>query len=149
MARKAKKLRQTRGHNRRHGNGKRCRGAGNRGGRGRAGCGKRAAHNKLKYLRNPELGRPGKHGFTSIEQRQGSKPYSINVEQLDKLAKKSGKFELNLHEMGYDKLLGSGRVTQKLTVHVASFSELAKTKIEAAGGKVICTAAAKSETSDE
>jgi large subunit ribosomal protein L15 len=137
MPRKEKKLRQTRGHNRRHGNGKRCRGSGNRGGRGRAGCGKRAAHNKLRYLTNPELGRPGKHGFTSIEQREGKKPLIINVEQLDKLAAKMGKTEMNLTEMGYDKLLGSGRVTQKLTVHIPIFSESAKAKIEAAGGKII------------
>jgi len=137
MSRKEKKLRQTRGHNRRHGGGKRCRGAGNRGGRGRAGCGKRAAQNKLKYLKNPELGRPGKHGFTSIEQREGKKPVIINVEQLDKLAVKLGKTEMNLTEMGYDKLLGSGRVTQKLTVHIPVFSESAKAKIEAAGGKIV------------
>jgi len=142
MARKGKKLRQTRGHNRRHGGGKRCRGAGNRGGRGRAGCGKRAAHNKLRYLSDPELGLPGKNGFTSIEQRKGNKARSINVEQLDKLAHKLGKTEFNLAEMGYEKILGSGKVTKALTVHVAFFSESAKTKIEAAGGKIVSHAAA-------
>ncbi|MDD5181560.1 MAG: uL15 family ribosomal protein [Candidatus Nanoarchaeia archaeon] len=136
MFRRQKKLRGTRGYKRRRGAKKRCRNAGNRGGRGRAGCGKRAAHNKLRYLSNPGLGLPGKHGFTSIEQREGKKPTILNVDQLDKLAVKLGKTELNLTEMGYNKLLGSGKVTQKLTVNVSTFSESAKTKIEAAGGKI-------------
>ncbi|MBR1660014.1 MAG: uL15 family ribosomal protein, partial [Oscillospiraceae bacterium] len=34
------------------------------------------------------------------------------------------------------KVLGKGELTKKLTVKAAAFSESAKTKIEAAGGKV-------------
>lgn len=137
MIRKQKKLRKTRGYKRKRGIGKRARGAGNRGGRGRAGLGKRAAQNKLKYLKNPELGRPGKHGFTSIKQRNMLHPKAINVEQLDKLASKTGQTEIDLVKLGYGKLLGSGKVNNKLIVHVPQFSETAKTKIESAGGKII------------
>jgi len=137
MIRKQKKIRKARAYNRRRGNGKRCRGAGNRGGRGRAGLGKRAAQNKLKYLRNPELGRPGSLGFTSVKQRKGFHPETINIDQLDKLASKTGQTEINLVELGYKKLLGSGKIKNKLTVHVPLFSKTAKEKLEAAGGKII------------
>jgi large subunit ribosomal protein L15 len=137
MKRTQKKLRKTRGYKRKRGNGKRCRGAGNRGGRGRAGLGKRAAQNKIKYLKDKKLGRPGSHGFISIKQRKDFHPETINVDKLDKFATKTGQTEVNLLKLGYKKLLGSGKVRNKIIVHVPQFSETAKQKIESAGGKII------------
>ena len=40
-------------------------------------------------------------------------------------------------ELGFDKVLGGGRVTQALNVTAAKFSESAKAKIAEAGGKAV------------
>jgi large subunit ribosomal protein L15 len=45
--------------------------------------------------------------------------------------------EINLTEMGYHKLLGSGLVTRKIKVNVPVATERAVEKITAAGGEVI------------
>ena len=137
VVRTQKKMRKARGYNRRRGNGKRCRGAGNRGGRGRAGLGKRAAHNRFKIIK--EEGHSnylGKNGFTSVKQVKKFHPTAINVDQVEKLAAKLGKTELNLAKLGFEKLLGNGKITTKLIINVPNFTESAKQKIEAAGGKI-------------
>ena len=43
---------------------------------------------------------------------------------------------INLTEMGYDKLLGSGRIDRALNITVGSASARAIEKVEAAGGSV-------------
>ena len=43
------------------------------------------------------------------------------------------------------KILGNGELTKKLTVRVNAFSESAKAKIEAAGGKVSSAVSAKTD----
>jgi large subunit ribosomal protein L15 len=47
------------------------------------------------------------------------------------------KFELNLSEMGIDKLLGGGIIDKSIVVRVGSASEKARKKIESLGGKII------------
>ena len=47
-----------------------------------------------------------------------------------------GTFEINLTKMGYDKLLGTGKVTKKLNIKIKSFSKSAAEKIKNAGGKI-------------
>jgi len=54
-----------------------------------------------------------------------------------KLEKKSGKVFLNLEELGYDKLLGMGKITQPVLVKVSSYSKTAVNKVEEAGGQVL------------
>jgi large subunit ribosomal protein L15 len=53
--------------------------------------------------------------------------------------KDSNKFdgEVNLIELGYHKLLGSGNISKKLNVKVKYSSKKATEKIEGAGGKVL------------
>ena len=51
--------------------------------------------------------------------------------------KKGDKTVVNLTEMGVDKLLGFGKVQQKLEIVVSETSETAKQKIEAAGGAIV------------
>ncbi|WP_202319362.1 uL15m family ribosomal protein [Archaeoglobus neptunius] len=54
------------------------------------------------------------------------------------LAEKDGDlFRIDLTELGYSKLLGSGRVTKKMEVRVFEATTKAVEKIEGAGGKVI------------
>jgi large subunit ribosomal protein L15 len=48
-----------------------------------------------------------------------------------------GKVVLDLTSLGYDKLLGGGKVTGAYAIKVAKVSESAKSKIEAAGGEVL------------
>jgi len=68
---------------------------------------------------------------------------TINVGELNDLVyrltsgKRRAKVTINLSELGYDKLLGKGRITIPVTVKVSSCSEIAARKIEAAGGQVI------------
>lgn len=83
----------------------------------------------------------GKKGFTPRGLKR--KTNVVNVGELDELAekvsaeKKEGKPLLDLEKLGYDKLLGMGRITRPVLVKVASFSETAAKKIEDAGGQVL------------
>lgn len=67
----------------------------------------------------------------------------LNVRDLDAAfarhgkAEPSGKVVLDLTSLGYDKLLGGGKVNGAFAVKVAKASEGAKQKITAAGGEVI------------
>lgn len=135
MKSKVKKIRKQRGH-RTHGWGspKKHRGAGSRGGRGNAGSKK---HKKVWVAKN-DPDRIGKRGFHSLRQKR-VKPRirAINLKDLDRIALKKGIKEINLKALGYDKLLGTGQVTQKLIVKADMFSPLAKEKLERTGGKLI------------
>ena len=75
----------------------------------------------------------GKHGFTS-PQSLHTNDNPINLITLDQLAKGS---EINLTELGYTKLLGTGKITKPLTIKVATFSKTAQEKVSQAGGKIV------------
>jgi large subunit ribosomal protein L15 len=67
----------------------------------------------------------------------------VNVRDLDAVfakhgkAESSGKVVLDLTSLGYDKLLGGGKISGAYTIKVAKVSENAKAKVAAAGGEVI------------
>ncbi|MBI2103027.1 uL15 family ribosomal protein [Candidatus Woesearchaeota archaeon] len=139
---KRKKVNRYRGHSN-HGGGarKKRRGAGSRGGRGMAGTGKRAGQKKA--------GMPlvlGKHGFRPLRTVSVERIISVGYftsEKVNRLlsegkAVKEGQFvSLDLGKLGYTKLLGTGKTTQKLKITVASCSKSAVEKIKAAGGDVV------------
>ena len=75
----------------------------------------------------------GKHGFTS-PQSLHTNDNPINLITLDQLVKGS---EINLTELGYTKLLGTGKITKPLTIKVATFSKTAQEKVSQAGGKIV------------
>ena len=126
-----KKVGKLRG-SRMHGKGiKKGRGAGNRGGRGMAGTGKRAAQKKPSILTQYGNAYFGKHGFTRPQKTQ-KKEKTLNLQALSKFSSSN----INLTELGYTKLLGSGSPNQAYTITVSSFSKKAKEKIEAAGGSI-------------
>jgi len=54
-----------------------------------------------------------------------------------KLEKKSGKVIVDLEGLGYDKLLGMGKITQPTVVKVSSCSKIAVKKVEESGGQVL------------
>ena len=117
------------------------RGAGNRGGRGRAGIN---AHHFVKWYK--EMGGPvfGKDGFYN---QTTTDVAAIDVGALDQIlpslvaqgiAKQEGDaVAINVADMGIEKVLGSGKVTKKINISASSFSENAKAKIEKMGGKAL------------
>jgi len=133
--RKKKVVRQRAGKTHGWGSKKKHRGAGNRGGRGNAGTGKRGDAKKPSI--NPKL-YFGRHGFHSIYKE---KTNVINVGQINanydtfKALEKQG--VLDLQALGYKKLLSTGKATQKLSMKIQEASKKAVEKIEKAGGKVI------------
>ena len=109
-----------------YGSKKKHRGKGSKGGKGYAGSHK---HHYIKIIKQ-EPGHFGRRGFSSLRKKASA----VNVGELEKL---SDKQEINLAEMGYQKLLGKGSVSRSITVTVDSASSIAKAKIEKAGGKLI------------
>lgn len=130
---KRKKVKKLRG-SKTHGWGamKKHRGAGNRGGRGMAGTGKRADQKKPSILKEYGNSYFGKRGFNIPPKIKKIKKV-INILELP------DRDNINLTELGYDKLLGKGEVTKKLKITVLYCSKKAKEKIEAKGGEVITT----------
>ena len=114
-------------------------GAGNRGGRGRAGTGKRADAKKPSYWTIPT----GKRGFTS---KNRMRLKAINImdvyANLDAWMEKghakkiSAGFEIDLKKAGYDKLLSTGYMKEKVFITTDFASKNAVEKIKAAGGEV-------------
>lgn len=119
------KVDRLRGH-RTHGKGntKNHRGAGSNGGRGRAGSFK---HKRGKFL-------PYVNCNTKIRLKAKTKLLEINLTNLEKLA--GNNREIDLKQLGFDKILGSGNIRKPLIIKNAKFTDTAKTKIEKAGGKV-------------
>ncbi|MBI2499254.1 uL15 family ribosomal protein [Candidatus Woesearchaeota archaeon] len=113
---------------------KKHRGAGNRGGRGLAGSGKKSDQLKPTIIKKFGLSNYfGKAGFKRPQKLVNKKIKTMNVGDLIKFNKP----EINLIELGFNKLLGEGKVTKKYTIKVESCSRLAKEKIENAGGSII------------
>ena len=109
---------------------KKRRGAGNRGGKGMAGSGKRADQKKTYILKHYGTKYFGKYGFHSVNKK------IIKIINLDELNNfKEG--EINLKELGYNKLLGRGKISKKIKVQVEYASKLVVEKIKEKGGEVI------------
>jgi len=132
-----------------HGRGKKGgRGKGLRGGRGNAGLHKHRFLTYIKYM----PGHFGRHGFKR-PQKMVAMPITINVCDIEEILDNPGRVEkmqtdgamtrendtvvLDLTKLGYDKLLGKGRVARPCRIIVESASPGAIEKIEGAGGKVV------------
>jgi len=122
-----------------YGSMKKNRGAGNRGGRGLAGTGKRADQKKPTILKLYGLAYFGKHGFKN-QRRVGKTRKILNISQVNKeLNKKEGNFYV-FDASKYDRILGTGDVKEKIKITCKSFSKLALDKIKKAGGEaIICS----------
>ena len=119
------KRRKIRGYRRGRGARKRKRGKGNKGGKGNAGIGKRGQQKTDRKI--------GKFGFNS----KIKKSNVITLRQLDNLVKKSNKKEIDLSEYGFEKLIGTGKITIPIKVKVKHVSKGAKEKIESIGGEIL------------
>jgi|SRR3989344_1162104 len=111
---------------------KKHRKAGNRGGHGMSGTGKRSDHKKTLILKKYGLDYFGKSGFKRpLKVLKNIK--TININDLIKFNMDI----IDLKKLGYDKLLGKGCIEKKVTVIVEKYSNNAKEKIEKIGGKVL------------
>ncbi|MDG6220465.1 MAG: uL15 family ribosomal protein [Candidatus Thermoplasmatota archaeon] len=118
-----------------HGAGKKGhRGAGKRGGKGNAGLHK----HRYTWTVDNDPDHFGRHGFKRPQKVLAREAIStINVRDLDIMAKANNLKEVNLAEMGIDKLLGSGKIEKPLKIIVDTASPKAVEKVEAAGGEVV------------
>ncbi len=114
------------------------RGAGNRGGRGRAG----QRDHRFSHFYLAGTLKNGKHGFI----RKNVVPVNVlDVGEIDQMAElllqegiarqEEDLVTLDAGALGIDKVLGGGRVTHKLNITAKAFSERAKAKIEEMGGR--------------
>jgi large subunit ribosomal protein L15 len=142
MPHKLRKTRKYRG-SRTHGWGQigQHRDHGKSGGRGKSGMHKGKWTYTVKY--EPEhFGDKGFKCPTGIGELK-----TINVGELDQLVDslkasdkvkfEDGKYIVNLAELGYEKLLGAGKVTKPLMVKATFYSDMASKKISDAGGRVV------------
>ncbi len=125
-----------------HGRGKKAgRGAGKRGGRGNAGLHKHKYIKLVKYMPDHF----GRHGFKRPQCVIGAK-LTINLfildEKIDQLLKEGNikkvknNYEIDLDKLGYDKLLGSGKITKPVNVTIKEATEKAISKVKNAGGNI-------------
>lgn len=122
---------------------KKRRGAGNRGGRGNAGSGKRADQKKPSYWNETDYF--GRHGF--VKKGLLKKTIYINLQTIEEnademvsenlISQEKDTYVIDGEKTGFTKVLGSGRLTKKLRITAEEFSENAKKKIAAAGGEAI------------
>jgi large subunit ribosomal protein L15 len=128
MTARKKNSRQRGSHTHGWGAKKKHRGAGSRGGRGMAGTGKRGDAKKPSILKTKKYF--GKHGFRPKGQKKQAR--CVNIQDVELM----GKENINLKELGYNKLLGKGRPTRKYSISVEYATQKSIQKIEKAGGSV-------------
>ena len=139
---KRKKNTRQRGH-KTHGWGakKKHRGKGHKGGAGMAGTGKRADSKKPSIWKERYF---GKFGFVSKTPK--IKIIAVNIgfieQHLNKflssnlIKKEDSYYSIELEKIGYNKLLGDGRVSMKFKIKTPYASKTAVEKIKEAGGEV-------------
>ncbi len=152
VVRRERKSRKLRGRSRTMGWGSvgQHRKSGSRGGKGAAGLGKHEWTWTIKYA--PDW--YGKRGFTPRRSKAGYHKSVVNVGDLAEIVERlkstgkakmeDGMVEVNLADMGVEKLLGEGEIMVPVKVIVGEASETAVKKIEEAGGKVVLLAKAQS-----
>lgn len=135
MSKRLKKAVRKRRGSRTHGYGRisQHRKGGSRGGKGAmTGGQKHLWIRTVKYFKDYY----GKHGFQRHKYIIKNLRI-INIGQLNELSKKLSKTDLNGLELGFDKVLGKGKLDGALNITALEFSKIAIKKIEAAGGKIV------------
>lgn len=118
-----------------YGSTKKHRGKGSRGGRGKAGLHKQ----KKTWMVVNDPDHYGKKGF-KIHPSAKKTIKSITLRDLDVIARKLKKTEINVSELGFDKVISKGKLTQPLSIKADKITEKARQRIEESGGKVITDA---------
>ena len=123
-----------------------------RGGFGNAG---RYRHKKSRLIRNKEfvhMHYVGKKGFISIPQRQ-REGKALNLRQLSAMVDRlvlekraqieDQKVTIDLGQLGFKKLLGTGSISRAVRVRVDQCSESALKKLKEAGGEALLSSHVK------
>ncbi len=129
VVRRRRKYRKKLGSRSYHGDTKNRRGKGIKGGRGRAGAWDHKKHMFLHEIL-------GKKGFKPPRKREER---VINLAKIDEIVN-SPEFKgntIDVTELGYTKVLGSGSLSKPVRVVARSFSERAREKIEKVGGEAV------------
>jgi len=123
---------------------KKHRGAGNRGGRGLAGTGKRADHKRQWAFKVFGKDYFGSKGFISKSRKHIN---SVTIEHIElklnylinkKIAiQEKDTITIDFKKTKFNKLLSTGTPTHKYTMKIPFFSARAKEKIEKAGGSIV------------
>jgi len=125
-----------------YGNAQKHRGAGSRGGRGNAGRGK---HKQVKlHIEHPKyFGKKGFKRHPSIIKDQKVLNLSDIEHMLEnwlkdgKAKKEKDIYIIDVTKLGFQKILGAGKISHAIHITAESFSKSAKGKIEKAGGKAV------------
>jgi large subunit ribosomal protein L15 len=131
------------------------RGGGRKGGRGNSGTGKRADTKLPSVWKIPDYF--GKHGFKKLSLSEKISPVNLsyfeeNAEKLiaEKLAEKKGDvYYIDAEKLGFNKVLGDGKLAKKLKITCKYFSKNAIEKVKAAGGEAIGTGKKESKETKE
>ena len=150
MAKKRKKA--SRRHGRKmgtsgHGARKKAKKSGHRGGKGMSGSGKRADHKKTLITKLYGGKYFGKQGITSRGTKI-NKTKKINLRDIEKNLENYGRktdkeYEINLKN---HKILGTGKVKNKLIIKANSASKLAIEEVKKAGGEIILNSSVNNKT---
>lgn len=147
-----KKNTRQRGH-KTHGWGakKKHRGKGHQGGAGMAGTGKRADSKKPSIWKDKRYF--GKYGFVSKTPKV--KINAVNVGYIEQhinkfisngsIKKENDIYSVELEKLGFNKLLGDGKVSLKFKINTLYASQKAVEKVKEAGGEVTGLAEAKEQ----
>ncbi len=141
MAIRLRKTRKMRGsHTHGYGSKKKHRGGGSHGGKGYADT----EDHKISYV----LRKAPRHlGYKGFVPKNTKETKVINLIDVNRIAlaststagKAEEKIKINLRELGFDKLLATGKLTRPVDIIVESFSKSAKEKVEASGGSITST----------
>ncbi|MDR2829709.1 MAG: 50S ribosomal protein L15 [Methanobrevibacter sp.] len=143
MIRTKRKINKLRG-SRSNGGGctKKRRGAGNKGGKGKAGGKKHHWSWIVKF--DPK--HYGKHGFKR-NKTTVNRVIPVNLNYLDeksekflknlKASKEGDSIVIDVTDLGYNKVLGNGKILKPLIIKSPSFSKSAEEKIQESGGEAI------------
>ena len=145
LPRVEKRIRQMRGQGGAgYGGKKKHRGKGSRGGKGWAGSTKHRRSYVYKYA-------PRHFGYRGFKPPAAvvTEDVIINLDEVEKIAGKTGKAEIDLTALGYTKLLGRGKLSRTLTIKVACASAGAAEAVKSAGGKLILEETEAEETKEE
>ena len=124
---------------------KKHRGAGSRGGRGMAGTGKKGDAKKPSIWKNKYF---GKSGF-----KRAKRIPTINLSDIERklptweknnlVTKEKDVYNVNLSDLGYEKLLSQGNIKTKVKISVDKTSKKAMEKVQKSGGQVNILSASK------
>jgi large subunit ribosomal protein L15 len=124
-----------------YGSMKKHRGFGSKGGKGRAGSGKRADSKKPTIWNKKYF---GKYGFKSKNTKTVKAVNLVYLEEnlnsmllKENIKEDNGVYIVDLAQLGFNKLLSQGKVTTKFRIVTEYASKKAVEKIKAAGGEVI------------